>query len=89
MSEQETEVMALLQRMQQQLTYLEKKLDTLIHQSQPKPFNREGNFQRPYRPFRPNRPEGHGNSHSPSHSHGPSHHGHGPRKPHFGPRREH
>ncbi len=62
----ENEMMELLQRMQQQLTYLEKKLDTLLAQSQQKPaFNRERSFSRPFRPFgnRPNRPDqGHGPS---------------------------
>ena len=84
MSEQQTEVMALLQRMQQQLTYLEKKLDTLIQQSQQKPFNRD-NPQRPFRPFgRPNRPDqGPGQSYGQGHGHGG--HGHyAKKKPYFG-----
>ena len=95
MSEQETDVMAILQRMQQQLTYLEKKLDTLIQNSQRKPFNPERNFSRPFRPF--NRPNG--PSHGPSHGHGGhgGHSGHGPshggnfapkKKPFFGRNRE-
>lgn len=62
MSEQGQDMMALLQRMQQQMTYLEKKLDTLIQNSQQKPFNRDRNFSRPpFRPFgRPRRPGEHG-----------------------------
>ena len=36
MTEHETDVMELLQRMQLQMTFLEKKLDTLIQQSRPK-----------------------------------------------------
>ena len=69
MSERETEMMELLQRMQQQLTFLEKKVDTLLQQTQQKPpsFNRERNFSRPFRPpfGRPNRPDGHGPSRGP------------------------
>ncbi len=52
MSEQETDILVLLQKMQQQLTYLEKKLDTLLQKSEQKPqFNRDRNFSRPFRPF--------------------------------------
>jgi hypothetical protein len=47
----ETDLVALVQRMQQQLNYLEKKIDVLISQSQPKPFR-----ERTERPFR-ERPE--------------------------------
>jgi len=83
MSENETEMMELLQRMQQQLVFLEKKVDTLLQQTQQRPpsFNRERNFSRPFRPpfGRPNRPDGHG----PSHGHGPSR---GPGRPDRGPR---
>ncbi len=54
---QETDVIGLLKKMQQQLVYLEKKIDTLITQ-------RPQNFSRPFRPYgRPqhageNRPAG-------------------------------
>jgi hypothetical protein len=65
MSENEKDVLAILERMQQQLTFLEKKLDTLLEQSrnsqnsQPRSFDRqERNFSRPFRPYnRPNRPD--------------------------------
>ena len=43
----ETDLVALVKRMQQQLNYLEKKIDVLISQSQPKPFR-----ERTERPFR-------------------------------------
>lgn len=70
MSELDKEVITLLQRMQQQLTYLEKKLDTLIQQSQQKSFSGGMNSPRPFRPFkRPNRPDS-GHAHGPSHSQG-------------------
>ena len=68
MSEQEMDMMALLQKMQQQLVFLEKKMDTLLQQSQQKPsFNRERSFSKPFRPF--NRP---GGGHRPDGGHGPS-----------------
>ncbi len=75
MNENETDVVALLQRMQQQLTFLEKKLDTLLQQAQqaqaqPKPFNRpERTFSKPFRPY--------GRPHRPSGGHGPSTYGQG------------
>lgn len=47
----ETDLVSLIKRMQQQLNYLEKKIDVLISQSQPKPFR-----ERTERPFR-ERPE--------------------------------
>jgi hypothetical protein len=47
----ETDLVSLVKRMQQQLNYLEKKIDALISQSQPKPFR-----ERTERPFR-ERPE--------------------------------
>jgi len=47
----ETDLVSLVKRMQQQLNYLEKKIDVLISQSQPKPFR-----ERTERPFR-ERPE--------------------------------
>ena len=43
----ETDLVSLVKRMQQQLNYLEKKIDVLISQSQPKPFR-----ERTERPFR-------------------------------------
>jgi hypothetical protein len=43
----ETDLVSLVKRMQQQLNYLEKKIDILISQSQPKPFR-----ERTERPFR-------------------------------------
>jgi hypothetical protein len=58
----ETNILVLIKRMQQQLTFLEKKIDTLINQSQQKPF-REKSFQektysKPFRSFdRPYRPD--------------------------------
>ena len=76
MNENETDVVALLQRMQQQLTFLEKKLDTLLQQAQqaqaqPKPFNNrpERTFSKPFRPY--------GRPHRPSGGHGPSTYGQG------------
>ena len=49
----ETDLVSLVKKMQQQLNYLEKKIDVLISQSQPKPFR-----ERTERPFRgtPDRP---------------------------------
>lgn len=47
----ETDLVSLVKRMQQQLNYLEKKIDVLISQSRPKPFR-----ERTERPFR-ERPE--------------------------------
>ena len=55
----ETDVVVLIKKMQQQLAFLEKKIDLLVSQSQEKPF-REKSFSRPSRPFdRPYRPGGH------------------------------
>ena len=76
MSEQEADVMTVLQKMQQQLVYLEKKLDTLLQQTQQKPFNRDMNSSRPFRPSfrRPDRPgQGYGQSHGPNRGHGQRH----------------
>ena len=57
----ETDLVSLVKKMQQQLNYLEKKIDVLISQSQPKPFRER--TESPYRertdrPFRetPDRP---------------------------------
>ena len=95
MSEHETEMMELLQRMQQQLTFLEKKMDTLLQQTQqrpPAPFNRERNFSRPFRPQfgRPNRPDGQGPSSHGQHgpSRGPGRPDRGPREGNFAPKKK-
>jgi hypothetical protein len=45
----ETDLVSLVKRMQQQLNYLEKKIDVLISQSQPKPFRER--TERPERPY--------------------------------------
>lgn len=57
----EPEVVVLIKKMQQQLVFLEKKIDTLIAQSQAKPFSAERSFPKPFRsyshpPHRPDRP---------------------------------
>ncbi|MBU1124777.1 MAG: hypothetical protein KKC84_02015 [Candidatus Omnitrophica bacterium] len=46
----EQSVFALIKKMQQQLVFLEKKIDILIEQSQGKPF-REKQFSRPFRSY--------------------------------------
>ena len=52
----EQDMVALIKRMQQQLVFLEKKIDILIAQSSPRPFG-EKNFSKHSRPFgRPHRP---------------------------------
>ena len=52
---QETDVIGLLKKMQQQLVYLEKKIDTLIAQRPVQegrpPFQKDRNFSRPFRPY--------------------------------------
>ncbi|MFA5038636.1 MAG: hypothetical protein WC732_03040 [Candidatus Omnitrophota bacterium] len=53
----EPDVAALIRKIQQQLTFLEKKIDILINQSQAEP-SREKYFSKPYRPF--DRPARHG-----------------------------
>ena len=63
----ELDVAALLKRMQQQLVFLEKKIDTLIKQSSERPF-KERHFSKPFRPG------GFGHSHHPvkrEHDNGP------------------
>ena len=74
MSEQEPDVMTVLQKMQQQLVYLEKKLDTLIQQTQQKPFNREMSSSRPFRPSfrRPDQRPGQSYGQGYNSGHGPS-----------------
>ncbi len=58
---EETDVLSLLKKMQQQLVFIEKKLDNLMHQSGDRPsYNRdhrggERRFPKPFRPFDPNR----------------------------------
>ena len=96
MSEQEMDMMALLQKMQQQLVFLEKKLDTLLQQSQQKPSfggNRERSFSKPFRPFtRPggHRPDGHGPSFGHGPNRGPVRHDRGdrPREGNFAPKKK-
>lgn len=46
----EQNVVALIKKMQQQLVFLERKIDTLINQSQARPF-REKQFSKPFRSF--------------------------------------
>ncbi len=49
---EESEVVMLIKQVQQQMVYLEKKLDLLLAQAPQKSFNREGSFSRPpRRPF--------------------------------------
>src|SRR3989338_205170 len=48
-----SDVLVLIKMMQQQLTFLERKIDILISQSQEKPFS-EKSFSKPFRSF--NRP---------------------------------
>lgn len=51
----EQDVVALIKKMQQQLVFLEKKIDILINQSQERPFG-EKRFSKPFRSFdRPHR----------------------------------
>ena len=45
----ESDILALIKKMHQQLVFLEKKVDTLISQSQVKPF-REKHFSKPFQP---------------------------------------
>ena len=46
----EQEVVVLIKKIQQQLVFLEKKIDILIRQSQTRPFS-EKHFSKPFRPF--------------------------------------
>ncbi len=67
-SQANTDVVALIKKMQQQLDSLERKIDTLVRQqSQERPF-REKRFSKPFRPF--------GNSQH----HGKREHDHSPRE---------
>lgn len=45
----DSEAVALIKKMQQQLVFLEKKIDILINQSSERPFKRN-HFSRPFRP---------------------------------------
>ena len=64
----EVDVVVLIQKMQQQLVFLEKKIDTLISQSSEKPFRRNHFSQRsgaasqarPFRSFGHSHPQGKG-----------------------------
>ncbi len=70
----ETDVVSLIKRVQQQLAFLEKKIDILIGQSQEKPF-RGKPFPKPFaKPFRP---------FSHSHHHDRAEREHGPRERDF------
>jgi hypothetical protein len=96
MEEQGKDVFAVLEKMQQQLTYLEKKIDTLIQasqQSQQKPFERERSFSKPpFRSFgRPHRPEGGQGGYGPPRgqgSYGPPRHEGGNRDGNFRPKKK-
>ena len=77
----ELDVMALIKRMQQQLGFLEKKIDILISQSSERSFKGKS-FSRPFRPM-PARPAGF----SPSHRYGKGEHDHSPRQGGFVPGR--
>ena len=55
----EVDVLAVLKRMQQQLGFLEKKLDALIKQSSERPF-RDKPFSKPFRPAGFSHSQGHG-----------------------------
>lgn len=57
--QEKPELMALIQKIQQHLMFLEKKLDTLISQSAEKPaFNKGRHFSRPFRPGGPSHHSG-------------------------------
>jgi hypothetical protein len=45
----ETDLVSVLKKMQQQLNFLEKKIDVLISQSQAKPFGERTSSERPFR----------------------------------------
>ena len=65
----EVNVVALIQKMQQQLVFLEKKIDTLISRSSEKPFNRK-NFSKPFRSFNSSHPQGKGEHNNSSRERG-------------------
>ena len=100
MSDRENEMMEILQKMQSQLIFLEKKLDALLQKSQQKPYVRDASapstfrpFNRPDRPYQGNNP-GYGQNRGPAQRFG-THRGQGPsqgpasyprkRKPYVGP----
>ena len=75
----DADIIGMLKRMQQQLVYLEKKIDSLIAQRPGQggdrpPFRREGGFQKPFRPY--GRPQHSRNG--PDSGHRPSYGGHRP-----------
>jgi hypothetical protein len=72
--EGEPDVVAMIRKMQQQLVYLEKKIDTLISQSAAKP-SRERGFSKPFRSYGPSSRHADGNRDS------------GPRDGNFPPKR--
>ncbi len=47
----QTDVIGLLKKIQQQLGFLEKKVDMLLGKSPDRPFNREKRFSKPFRSF--------------------------------------
>ena len=57
-TENETDLVSLIKKIQNQLTFLEKKIDTLINRSSERQFEKK-DFSRPYKPF--NRPRPHDN----------------------------
>jgi hypothetical protein len=76
-SESETDVASLLKRMQQQLLFLERKIDLLISQSHERPSRERSSPDRPFpkRPFsKPFRSFDH------TQRHGKGEHGHSPRE---------
>ena len=87
MSEQTADVIAVLQKIQQQLVYLEKKLDTLLQQGQQKPFR--PSFRRPDRPGQGYGHQGHGPNRGQGQQQNQGEHGNyaakkKPYKPYFG-----
>lgn len=49
LEETDVDVVSILKRMQQQLAFLEKKIDILVHQAQEKPAREESSHDRPFR----------------------------------------
>lgn len=45
------DMMALLKKMQEQLTSLERKVDTLVNKSQERPYNKERSFAKPFQKY--------------------------------------
>ena len=73
----EPNVMTAIKKIQEQLGFLEKKIDTLLAQSSEKSFNRQRHFSKPFRPG--------GFSHSSPR--GPGERGNSPREKDFAQRR--